>query len=72
MGELFGSFEKLPMGDFDELVNSVCEWLEENFKNQYIKEIAQRSLKNLAATGGGGGGSSSGSSSGSGRSEPMQ
>ena len=49
MNEMFQSFEKLPMNDFNELVNSVCGFLEENFKNQYMKEIAQRSLKNVAA-----------------------
>lgn len=49
MNEMFMSFEKLPMNDFDELVNSVCEWLEENFKNQFMKEIAQRSLSNIAS-----------------------
>lgn len=48
MNEMFVSFEKLPMNDFDELVNSVCEWLEESFKSQYMKEIAQRSLNNIA------------------------
>ena len=49
MNEMFLSFEKLPMNDFDELVNSVCEWLEENFKSQFMKEIAQRSLNNIAS-----------------------
>lgn len=43
------SFEKLPMDSFDELANSVCEWLEENFKSQFMKEIAQRSLNNIAS-----------------------
>lgn len=49
MNEMFVSFEKLPMNDFDELVNSVCEYLEENFKSQFMKEIAQRSLNNIAS-----------------------
>jgi len=49
MNEMFLSFEKLPMNDFDELVNSVCEYLEENFKSQFMKEIAQRSLSNIAS-----------------------
>ena len=49
MNEMFVSFEKLPMNDFDELVNSVCEWLEENFKSQFMKEVAQRSLNDLAS-----------------------
>jgi len=49
MNEMFLSFEKLPMNDFDELVNSVCEYLEENFKSQFMKEIAQRSLTNIAS-----------------------
>lgn len=49
MNEMFLSFEKLPMNDFDELVNSVCEYLEENFKSQFMKEIAQRSLNNIAS-----------------------
>lgn len=49
MDEMFQSFEKLPMNDFDELVNSVCEWLEESFKSQFMKEIAKRSLKNIAS-----------------------
>lgn len=49
MNEMFVSFENLPMNDFDELVNSVCEWLEENFKSQFMKEIAQRSLNNIAS-----------------------
>lgn len=49
MDEMFVSFEKLPMNDFDELVNSVCEWLEENFKTQFMKEVAQRSLNNIAS-----------------------
>lgn len=49
MSEMFNSFEKLPMGDFNELVNSVCEWLESSFSSQYIKQIAQQSLNNIAA-----------------------
>ena len=49
MNEMFVSFEKLPMNDFDELVNSVCEYLEENFKSQFMKEIAQRSLNDIAS-----------------------
>lgn len=48
MNEMFLSFEKLPMNDFDELVNSVCEWLESNFSSFYIKQIAQQSLTNIA------------------------
>lgn len=50
MNEMFVSFEKLPMSDFDELVNSVCEWLESSFSSQYIKQIAQQSLNNIAAS----------------------
>lgn len=50
MNEMFVSFEKLPMNDFDELVNSVCEWLESSFSSQYIKQIAQQSLNNIAAS----------------------
>lgn len=50
MNEMFISFEKLPMNDFDELVNSVCEYLEENFKSQFMKEIAQRSLNNIGSS----------------------
>jgi len=49
MNEMFSSFERLPMSDFDELVNSVCEWLEENFKSQFMKEIVQRSLNQIAS-----------------------
>lgn len=49
MNEMFSSFERLPMNDFDELVNSVCEWLEENFKSQFVKEIVQRSLNQIAS-----------------------
>lgn len=49
MDEMFLSFEQLPMNDFDELCSSVCEWLEENFKTQFMKEIAQRSLNNIAS-----------------------
>lgn len=48
MDEMFVSFEKLPMNDFDELVNSVCEWLEDSFKSQQLKEIAQRSVSQIA------------------------
>jgi MAX-like protein X len=48
MNELFISFDKLPMNDFDELVNSVCEWLESNFSSQYMKQVAQQSLTNIA------------------------
>lgn len=48
MDEMFLSFEKLPMNDFPELVNSVCEWLESNFSSQYIKQIAQKSLNDIA------------------------
>lgn len=59
MSEMFVSFEQLPMNNFDELVNSICEWLEESFKNQFIKEITQRSLRNIAA-------------SSSGQNDPMQ
>lgn len=51
MNEMFLSFDKLPMNDFDELVNSVCEWLESNFSSHYIKQIAQQSLNNIAAGG---------------------
>lgn len=51
MNEMFLSFDKLPMGDFNELVNSVCEWLESSFSSQYIKQIAQQSLNNIAAGG---------------------
>lgn len=53
MDEMFLSFEKLPMSDFTELVNSVCEWLESNFSSQYIKQIAQQSLNDIASGGGG-------------------
>lgn len=49
MDEMFLSFEKLPMSDFTELVNSVCEWLESNFSSQYIKQIAQQSLNDIAS-----------------------
>lgn len=49
MDDMFISFEQLPMNDFDELVNSVCEWLEESFKSQQLKEIAQRSITQIAA-----------------------
>lgn len=49
MDEMFMSFESLPMNDFDELVNSVCEWLEESFKSQQLKETAQRSISQIAA-----------------------
>ena len=49
MDEMFLSFEKLPMSDFTELVNSVCEWLESNFSSQYIKQIAQGSLNDIAS-----------------------
>ncbi len=66
MDEMFLSFEKLPMGDFNELVNSVCEWLESSFSNQYIKQTAQQSLNNIIA------GSGSGSSSSSSQSDCMQ
>jgi MAX-like protein X len=52
MNEMFVSFDQLEMNDFDELCSSVCEWLEENFKSQFMKEIAQRSLNNIAASGG--------------------
>lgn len=52
MDEMFLSFEKLPMSDFTELVNSVCEWLESNFSSQYIKQIAQQSLNDIASGGG--------------------
>ncbi|KAG5681990.1 hypothetical protein PVAND_011389 [Polypedilum vanderplanki] len=48
MDELFISFDKLPMNDFDSLVTSMCEWLETNFSNQYIKQVAQQSLNNIA------------------------
>jgi MAX-like protein X len=51
MDEMFLSFEKLPMNDFTELVNSVCEWLESNFSSQYIKQIAQQSLSEINAAG---------------------
>lgn len=51
MDEMFLSFEKLPMSDFTELVNSVCEWLESNFSSQYIKQIAQQSLNDIASGG---------------------
>jgi MAX-like protein X len=50
MDEMFISFEKLPMGDFTELVNSVCEWLESSFSSQYIKQIAQQSLNEIASS----------------------
>lgn len=49
MNEMFASFDKLPMNDYEELVAAVCEWLEENFKSQFMKEIAQRSLNNVAS-----------------------
>lgn len=52
MDEMFLSFDKLPMNDFNELVNSVCEWLESSFSSVYIKQIAQQSLNNIAAAGG--------------------
>lgn len=51
MDEMFLSFDKLPMSDFNELVNSVCEWLESSFSSMYIKQIAQQSLNNIAASG---------------------
>lgn len=50
MNEMFVSFDRLPMDDFNELVNSVCEWLESNFSSQYIKQIAQSSLNNIASS----------------------
>lgn len=50
MDEMFLTFDKLPMGDFTELVNSVCEWLESNFSSQYIKQVAQQSLNEIAST----------------------
>ncbi|CAG9803770.1 unnamed protein product [Chironomus riparius] len=50
LNEMFVTFDKLPMNDFDELVNSVCEWLESSFSSQYIKQIAQQSLNNIAAS----------------------
>jgi MAX-like protein X len=53
MDEMFLSFDKLPMQDFNELVNSVCEWLESSFSSVYIKQIAQQSLNNIAAGGSG-------------------
>jgi MAX-like protein X len=49
MDELFVTFDQLPMNDFDELVTSMCEWLESNFSSQYIKQVAQQSLNNIAA-----------------------
>lgn len=52
MDDLFISFESLPMNDFSELANSVCEWLEESFKTQFMKEIAQRSVNRLNNAGG--------------------
>lgn len=51
MDEMFVSFDKLPMNDFNELVNSVCEWLESSFSSVYIKQIAQQSLNNIAVSG---------------------
>ena len=48
MNEMFVSFEKLPMNDFSELTTSVCGWLEENFRTQMIKEIAQKNLNHIA------------------------
>jgi MAX-like protein X len=50
MDDMFMSFEKLPMNDFNELANSVCEWLEDNFKSQQMKEIAQQSVSHVAST----------------------
>jgi MAX-like protein X len=50
MSEMFVSFEKLPMSDFDELVNSVCEWLESSFSSQYMKQVAQQSLNNVVSS----------------------
>jgi MAX-like protein X len=49
MDDLFVSFERLPMDDFDALVSNSCEWLESNFSSMYIKQIAQQSLNNIAA-----------------------
>lgn len=51
MDEMFVSFDKLPMNDFNELCANLCEWLESSFSSVYIKQIAQQSLNNIAAGG---------------------
>lgn len=50
MSELFVTFEELPMTNFDELVSSVCEWLEDHFTSQSLKQVAQESLNSVAAS----------------------